>query len=113
MDRLLLKNASTNSGYPMVGFSFLMGYTCYVNDSVNDEFTGVTTLVDFLQEPMASIIIAEKGLNPLLSTSYAAEIALLHTKLTGVSATPDNSSGVPIYGPSACPAFADNPTNYQ
>ena len=113
LDRLLFNQSSKTLGYPVIGFSYLMGYTCYLNDSPHDELTGVAAVVNFLGDPKAAAIISSLGIAPLTSSQYAGEASLAAANLTGVSATPSLVGGAIVGGSTKCPAFASDPADYQ
>ena len=113
LDRRLFKAELSNLGYPVAGFSLLLGYTCYVNDSDNNELAGIENLIQFLTDPRAAAIIAADGLVPLPAAAYSGEAALALAKLTGVSATPVISGGSQVNGPAACPNFDTAPVDYR
>ncbi len=113
LDRLLFKQESKGLGYPVVGLDYVLGYTCYLNDSAHDELTGVTAVVNFLGDAKAAAIVASLGLVPLTAAQYTGEAGLAAANLTGVSATPSLVGGTIVGGSTKCPAFASDPADYQ
>lgn len=113
LDRLMFRQAITSLGYPITGLNYLMGYTCYINDSAHDELSGVAALVSFLGDSRAAAIIAGPGMVPLSASQYAGEATLAVGALTGVSATPGLVGGTVTGGSAKCPAFASDPADYQ
>ena len=113
LTKKFFKAAAVNAGYSITGLTYMMGYTCYVNDSGNDEFTGVKNLVSFLADPKTSTLLTNNGFAPLSAANYTSEVGTVLANLAGVSATPIVSGKKTITGPKACKLFTTDAHDYQ
>ena len=134
LNKKFFASANTNGGYPITGLTYVMGYTCYVTGSSNDEFNGVKNYINQLSSAAAASTMVSKGFAPLTSGQYLQEVSLVSTQLTGVTvgslgaalaAKPPASYGVDakghkfangtvvVAGPKACPSFTSNTLNYK
>lgn len=113
LTKKFFKAAAVNAGYSITGLTYMMGYTCYVNDTTNDEYTGVKNLVSFLADPKTSTLLTNNGFAPLSATNYTSEVGTVLANITGVSATPVVSGKKTITGPKACKLFTTDAHDYQ
>lgn len=113
LTKKFFKAATVNTGYAITGLTYAMGYTCYVNDSAKDEYTGVKSFVNFLSDAKTSTLLTNNGFAPLTAANYTSEVGTVVANLTGVSATPVVSGKKTITGPKACKLFTTDAHDYQ
>lgn len=113
LEKTFFKAAKVNSGYPITGLTYIIGYTCYVNDSSKNELVGVQAYLNFLGTTTASSVLTNSGFAPLTQANYTSEIATVNADLTGVSATPVVSGKKTLNGPKACKQFTTDAHDYN
>ncbi len=100
------KKAAKNKGYPIVGLTYAIGYSCYSNASTNDTYTGVKNYMDFLGTATAKSIITDQGLAPM--PSYSSIVSLLNTAsakstVAGLTAIANPATAIGTAAPKTCP----------
>ena len=116
LNKAFFKQAAANNGYAIVGLTYVMGYSCYDNDSTNNEFDGVQQYLNYLGTADFQTLALGQGFAPLTQAQYQSAVALVEASMHGVSATPipaKTKTGKPTTGPTACPLFTTAAQDYQ
>ncbi len=108
LNKRFFNNSAKTLGYPIVGLTYVMGYSCYSNASggaVGDTYDGVKGLLNFMETANYQLVAKTLGFAPLTQAQYASAVGLVETapkkgSLPGL--TPGASS------PRSCAAFSSS-----
>jgi len=100
--------AAKDYGYPITGLTYVMGYTCYDDDTTNNTYAGVEAYLNELATVAGGSLFKNNGFAPLTSADYASAVTIVEKDLKGVLAVGVvNKKGVvTAAGPAACNEFA-------